>query len=134
LYNFRFDSNRPPQIAVATIGYFKTGSPSTVVIQGPTPDSCSGSDTIEIESAVYTNGNHLLKIRAASSVKSTNRNAPTLRVYVTSSNELIGTLGGNPDGSYTGDFTWASNPQVVTVRSTLGGTSELPVVIGRDPR
>jgi len=133
LYNFRFDSNRPPQFAVATLGYFKTGSPSTVVIQGPIPDSCSGADTIDVESAVYTNANHLLKIRAASSVKSTNRNAPTLRAYVTSTNELIGTLGGNPDGSYTGDFTWASNPQTVTVRSTLGGTAELPVVVGRDP-
>ena len=133
LYNFRFDSNRPPQVAVATIGYFKTGSPSTVVIQGPTPDSCSGADTIDVESAVYTNANHLLKIRAASSVKSTSRNAPTLRAYVTSTNELIGTLGGNTDGSYTGNFTWATNPQTVTVRSTLGGTAELPVVVGRDP-
>ena len=27
LYNFRFDSNRPPQAANATIGFFKTGNP-----------------------------------------------------------------------------------------------------------
>jgi len=133
LYNFRFDSNRPPQAANATIGFYKTGAPITVAIQAPTPDSCSGTDTIEVESAVYTNANHLLKVRAASSVKSTVRNAPTLRVYVTSTNELIGALSGNVDGSYTGDFTWASNPQVITVRSTLGGTAELPVVVGRDP-
>jgi hypothetical protein len=133
LYNFRFDSNRPPQAANATIGFYKTGAPITVAIQAPTPDSCSGTDTIEVESAVYTNANHLLKVRAASSVKSTVRNAPTLRVYVTSTNELIGALSGNVDGSYTGDFTWPSNPQVITVRSTLGGTAELPVVVGRDP-
>ena len=37
LYNFRFDSNRPPQAANATIGFFKTGSPITVGIQGPSP-------------------------------------------------------------------------------------------------
>ena len=133
LYNFRFDSNRPPQAANATIGFYKTGAPITVAIQAPAPDSCSGTDTIEVESAVYTNGNHMLKVRAASSVKAIVRNAPTLRAYVTSTNELIGTLGGNLDGSYTGDFTWATNPQVITVRSTLGGTAELPVVIGRDP-
>ncbi len=35
MYNFRFDSNAPPQTATATIGFFKTGSPITVQIQGP---------------------------------------------------------------------------------------------------
>ncbi len=37
LYNFRFDSNRPPQMVDATIGFFKTGNPITVRVQGPTP-------------------------------------------------------------------------------------------------
>ncbi len=35
LYNFRFDSNRPPQAATAVIGFFKTGEPVTVPIQAP---------------------------------------------------------------------------------------------------
>jgi hypothetical protein len=35
LYNFRFDADQPPQSANATIGYFKTGSPTMVVIQAP---------------------------------------------------------------------------------------------------
>jgi len=42
LYNFRFDANQPPQEANAMVGYFKTGSPTTVAIQGP---SGSGSPT-----------------------------------------------------------------------------------------
>jgi hypothetical protein len=133
LYNFRFDSNRPPQAANATIGFYKTGAPITVAIQAPTPDSSCGTDSVEVESAVYTNGNHLLKVRAASSVKAIDRHAPTLTVYVTSTNTLIGALGGNLDGSYTGDFTWPTNPQTITVRSTLGGAADLPVVVGRDP-
>ena len=37
LYNFRFDSNRPPQAATAVIGFFKTGAPVTVPIQAPQP-------------------------------------------------------------------------------------------------
>jgi hypothetical protein len=37
LYNFRFDSNRPPQTMNATIGFFKTGAPINVQIQGPSP-------------------------------------------------------------------------------------------------
>jgi hypothetical protein len=49
LYNFRFDSNRPPQAANATIGYFKTGSPTIVAIQGPSPDTCN---PLQIASAV----------------------------------------------------------------------------------
>jgi hypothetical protein len=37
LYNFRFDSNRPPQTVTATVGFFKTGAPITVQIQAPSP-------------------------------------------------------------------------------------------------
>src|SRR5438132_11071546 len=32
LYNFRFDADQPPQNADATVDFFKTGSPMTVVI------------------------------------------------------------------------------------------------------
>lgn len=35
MYNFRFDSNRPPQNINATIGFFKTGAPIVVQVQGP---------------------------------------------------------------------------------------------------
>ena len=35
LYNFRFDSNKPPVATNATIGFFKTGAPVTVAILGP---------------------------------------------------------------------------------------------------
>ena len=43
LYNFRFDSNRPPQAANATVGFFKTGAPITVAIQAPSPGPCTPS-------------------------------------------------------------------------------------------
>src|SRR5262245_56319017 len=36
LYNFRFDADQPPQSANATVGFFKTGGPMLVAIQGPT--------------------------------------------------------------------------------------------------
>jgi hypothetical protein len=39
MYNFRFDSNRPPQAANATIGFFKTGAPVTVGVQAPSPSA-----------------------------------------------------------------------------------------------
>jgi hypothetical protein len=133
LYNFRFDSNRPPHAANATVGFFKNGTPITVAIQAPTPDSSCETDAVEVLSAVYTNGNHLLKVRAGDSIKSTVRNAPFLSVYVTSTNALIGNMSGDVDGSYIGNFTVATNPQVITVRSNKGGTADATVVIGRDP-
>ncbi len=47
LYNFRFDSDKPPTNANATIGFFKTGAPITVAVQVPTPDT-----TLTFNSAV----------------------------------------------------------------------------------
>ena len=44
MYNFRFDADQPPQSANATVGFFKTGSPMTVAIQGPAPGG-GGSPT-----------------------------------------------------------------------------------------
>lgn len=35
MYNIRFDSNRPPATAAATLGFFKTGTPVNVVVQVP---------------------------------------------------------------------------------------------------
>jgi len=43
LYNFRFDSDKPPVATNATIGFFKTGAPITVAILGP--NACDGSPT-----------------------------------------------------------------------------------------
>jgi len=45
LYNFRFDSDRPPQTTTATIGFFKTGQPITVAIQAPMP-GCAPLQTV----------------------------------------------------------------------------------------
>ena len=45
LYNFRFDADQPPQNANATVGYFKTGSPSTVPIQAPSGGAATPTPT-----------------------------------------------------------------------------------------
>jgi hypothetical protein len=51
MYNFRFDSNRAPQIANATIGFFKTGAPITVQIQVPSAPSAA---TVSMSGRVTT--------------------------------------------------------------------------------
>jgi len=45
LYNFRFDADQPPQTASATVGFFKTGSPMMVAIQGPAGGSPTPTPT-----------------------------------------------------------------------------------------
>jgi hypothetical protein len=46
LYNFRFDSNRPPRSASATIAFFKTGVPVLVQVEAPMPDACAPLEMI----------------------------------------------------------------------------------------
>lgn len=53
LYNFRFESNRPPQTVTATIGFLKTGAPITVQIQGPSPAQVTN---VSISGRVVTSG------------------------------------------------------------------------------
>ena len=52
MYNFRFDSDRPPQTTNATIGFYKTGSPITVQIQGPSVPSAN----VTVSGHVTTSG------------------------------------------------------------------------------
>ena len=53
MYNFRFDSNRPPQTVSATVGFFKTGGPITVQVQGPAPAVASN---VSVGGRVTTQG------------------------------------------------------------------------------
>jgi hypothetical protein len=55
-YNFRFDSNRPPQAVNATVGFLKTGTPITVGIEGPSPDTCTGVTPTPTPGATATPG------------------------------------------------------------------------------
>jgi len=63
-------------------------------------------------------------------VEATGSNASAiLTVYVTSTNTLIGTLRNEGGGRYRGDFSWPTNPQNITVRSSLGGLASRAVVL-----
>ena len=47
MYNFRFDSNKPPQAANATLGLLSRPERSiTVAIQAPTPDTCNALQVV----------------------------------------------------------------------------------------
>ncbi len=98
-----------------------TGVPPT---NTPAATATVQADTVSIQRAEYRSGNRELRIEATSS----SSNA-VMRAYVTSTNQLIGTLSNRGDGRYEGRFTWPSNPQNVTVRSSLGGSASRAVTL-----
>ena len=76
------------------------------------------ADTVTIQQADYYASKHELRVAA----KSTGSTA-TLRVNVTSSGELIGTLRNLGDGKYGGQLSWPVNPQNVRVVSSRCGSA-----------
>ena len=76
----------------------------------------AGTDTVAITRAEYQTGNRRLRVEATST-----RADATLQVFVTSSDQLIGTLSNNGGGRFRGQFSWPVNPQSVTVKSNFGG-------------
>jgi hypothetical protein len=84
----------------------------------------TGTDTVTITRAEYQTGNRRLRVEATS----TNATA-TLQVFVTSTNQLIGTLANAGGGRFRGQFSWPVNPQTITVRSNFGGQATRNVTV-----
>ncbi|HXG94992.1 MAG TPA: hypothetical protein VNN73_21815 [Blastocatellia bacterium] len=76
------------------------------------------TDTVSVQRAEYTMSKRELRVEATSTSASA-----TLQVFVTSTGQLIGTLANNGGGKYSATFTWPSNPQSITVKSSLGGSA-----------
>jgi hypothetical protein len=84
----------------------------------------AGTDAVTITRAEYDSANHRLRVEATS----TNATA-TLQVFVTSTNQLIGTLLNAGSGRFRGQFSWPVNPQNITVRSNFGGQATRNVTV-----
>ena len=83
-----------------------------------TVNPAQSADTVSIQLAEYASDKRELRVEATS----TNSSA-VLKCYVSSTGELIGTLTNDGGGRYRGQFTWPTNPQNITVRSSLGGSA-----------
>lgn len=79
-------------------------------------------DVVTVNRACFRPQDNVLEIRATSSAGG----APTLSVFRTSDNTLIGTLVFN-GVEHAGDFVVAANPLAVTVVSSLGGEATVVV-------
>jgi hypothetical protein len=80
------------------------------------------ADTVGIQRAEYRTSKHQLRVQATS----TNASA-TLTVFVTATNQTIGTLTGNGRGSFERTLSFPVNPGNITVRSSAGGSASAPV-------
>jgi hypothetical protein len=81
-------------------------------------------DTVTITLAEYRLSSKRVSVQATS----TNGTA-TLKAYVTSTGQLIGTLTNNGGGNYSGAFKWPMNPLNITVRSSRGGSASATVTL-----
>ncbi|HSL43900.1 MAG TPA: FG-GAP-like repeat-containing protein [Anaerolineales bacterium] len=99
-------------------------TPTRTASAMPSRTPTTAADTVTIQVAEYDAGNQRLRVEATGSNASA-----TLRVYVTSTNTLIGTLNNDGGGRYRGEFSWPTNPQSITVRSSLGGSASRTVTL-----
>jgi hypothetical protein len=116
-----------PPTATAT----HTNTPTATSTAAPPPPQTTPTatptrppDIVSITRAEYSTGNTELRIEATSTSSSA-----VLTAYVSSTNQLIGTLTNNGGGRYEGRFTWPNSPQNVTVRSSLGGSATSAVTL-----
>ena len=94
----------------ATYGVTQTASLTVSPVADPL-------DTVTITRAAFDPATSQLQVDAA-----TTHRFETLRVYVRATNALIGTLSAGR-----GTFSVSSNPEIITVRSSLGGHAEQAV-------
>jgi hypothetical protein len=88
------------------------------------PPAAPTTDTVSITRAEYESAKRTLRVEAAST-----RSNATLQVFVTSTNQLIGTLTNDGGGRFRGQFNVATNPQNITVRSNFGGQATRAVTL-----
>jgi hypothetical protein len=121
MYNFRFDSTRPPQATNATIGFFKTGDPITVAIQAPTPDACNALQAVSAVSRKTHNAAGTFDIALpfgdTPGVESRRTSSGSHTIVVTFTNEVVS---GNAavtegTGSVLGNPVFSGNTMTISV-------------------
>ena len=89
-------------------------------VDAPPPPS---ADTVRITRAEFETDKRVLRVEATSTSSSA-----TLQVFVTATGQLLGTLANNGGGQYRAELSVSTNPQNITVRSSLGGVATASVV------
>jgi hypothetical protein len=110
----------PAVVTVSGTAGGVTRSASLTVNPLPPP----ASDTVNATRAEYDAAKRQLRVEATS----TNLNT-TLTVFVTSTNQTIGTLTNTGGGRYRANLSFPSNPAIITARSAAGGSATRLVML-----
>jgi hypothetical protein len=121
--NFTINTAQVSSTTSSTITATLNGTSRSVTLT-VNPVATPTTDSVSITRAEYESSKRTLRVEATSS-----RSTATLKVYVTSSGALIGTLTNNGGGKYGGQFSLATNPQNITVRSNFGGQASRSVTL-----
>ncbi|HEV2835468.1 MAG TPA: VCBS repeat-containing protein [Pyrinomonadaceae bacterium] len=112
--------------ATATISATLNGvtrSATLTINPASAPPPPPSTDTVNITRAEYDSAKRSLRVEATSTSSSA-----TLQAFVSSTGQLIGTLSNAGGGQYRGELSFSTNPQNITVRSSLGGVATRSVV------
>jgi hypothetical protein len=123
--NFTINTTTVTATASATISGTLNGitRSATLTIDTVAAPPSPSNDTVRITRAEFESDKRSLRVEATS----TSSNA-TLRVFVTATGQLLGTLANNGGGQYRAELSVSTNPQNITVRSSLGGVATSSVV------
>jgi hypothetical protein len=95
---------------------------ATLTINSATTTPPPSTDTVRITRAEFDSSKRVLRVEATSTSSSA-----TLQVFVTATGQLLGTLANNGGGQYRAELSVSTNPQNITVRSSLGGVATASV-------
>jgi hypothetical protein len=115
-------ANFPIATVACTSGSATVSGTYSGVTQSAALNVISSADYVAIGQAAYFKTWRLLRVSATSTDPSA-----VLRVYVTSSGTLIGTLSNLGGGRYSGQFPRSANPKHITVRSSSCGSASAAV-------
>lgn len=107
-----------------TFGGVTSSATLTINTNSAPPPPPPSTDTVRITRVEYESSKRVLRVEATSTSSSA-----TLRVFVSSTGELLGTLSNSGGGQYRGELSASTNPQNITVRSSLGGVATANVVL-----
>jgi len=113
-------------VKIGAIGPTPTPTPTPTPAPTPiaTPTPVPAIDTINIQRAEYQRSSRWLRVEATGTEP-----GATLRVYVTATDALIGTMKSNGDGRFSAQLSWPTNPNNITVRSSFGGFATRAVTV-----
>jgi hypothetical protein len=121
-FSVRTGATTSPVTVTLTATYGSSLGTTTATAKLAVTAPAAQTDTVAIQKAEYNSSKRELSVQATST-----SSTATLRVLVTSTGALLGTLSNRGGGRYESTFSVTTNPQNITVSSSLNGKASRAV-------